>query len=145
MRKRDGTEGQLGYCGQPHVLLTTVVPLLVFTLDRLTKVLALSLFADRVEYNTGIAFGWFKQHNAVFVVISSVFACLVTVVLIKKSTHFFPVGLVLGGVLGNLFDRVFYRGVIDFLSVGPISSFNFADLAVCIGFALLVYDILKRM
>lgn len=57
--------------------------------------------------------------------------------------------LVIGGVLGNLFDRIFYGKVIDFLSFKfgdyhfPI--FNFADIFICVGIVLVIIGYLKNL
>lgn len=56
--------------------------------------------------------------------------------------------LIIGGALGNLFDRLYYGYVIDFLDVyiGKYHwpAFNFADAAICIGAVLIVFDSVKQ-
>ena len=52
-------------------------------------------------------------------------------------------GLVLGGALGNLMDRLRYGGVVDFLDFRVWPVFNLADTAIFIGACLLVWELLK--
>ncbi len=51
-------------------------------------------------------------------------------------------GLILGGALGNLIDRLWLGSVVDFIDLGPWPVFNLADSAVVIGVILLIYYIL---
>ena len=48
------------------------------------------------------------------------------------------IGMIVGGAIGNLFDRVKDSAVVDFISVGWWPAFNIADSAICIGMAILV-------
>jgi len=68
----------------------------------------------------------------------------------KKSFSFLEsiyFGLILGGVLGNLIDRVFLRGVIDYIGLQfgsyhyPV--FNFADIAIVVGVFLIIIETLR--
>ena len=59
--------------------------------------------------------------------------------------------LVIGGAMGNLYDRVAYGYVVDFIqwyipgsSLPPWPSFNIADAAICIGAALLIIDSFRK-
>ncbi len=54
------------------------------------------------------------------------------------------VGLVVGGAVGNLLDRLRFGYVIDFVSIGPWPNFNVADSAISVGVACLVADVLLR-
>ena len=101
--------------------------------------------------NTGAAFSFAEGFTVVF----SLIAAAVAVVIIRSARRLFStawavtLGLVLGGALGNLIDRVFRDpgflrgGVVDFVSVfGPDGSvfpvFNVADSAIVCGAILLV-------
>jgi signal peptidase II len=55
----------------------------------------------------------------------------------------FTLGLVAGGVTGNLFDRIFYGGVIDFLDFRFWPIFNLADTFTNIGVLLLIFWLVK--
>ncbi len=94
-------------------------------------------------YNTGSAFGFFKDGSLLFMIL----AILVTVLIV----YFFPrlsrrdwylrvaISLQMGGALGNLIDRLRFEGrVTDFISVGEFAVFNFADASITVGVAILV-------
>src|SRR5574342_614681 len=123
----------------------------VFILDRITKFLVtkyiplsasidFSFVSISHVMNTGTAFGLFKNAPWFFVI----FATAVSVYLILKhkafSVQLQPIlGLILGGALGNLVDRLLYGGVIDFINFHFWPSFNVADSAVTIAVVLLLY------
>jgi len=52
-------------------------------------------------------------------------------------------GLVLGGAVGNLIDRLRFGYVTDFIDVGLWPAFNIADSAITIGVILLAYSLLR--
>jgi signal peptidase II len=53
------------------------------------------------------------------------------------------IGLISGGALGNLFDRVRLGHVVDFLSVGSWPNFNIADSAITVGVLILVWGLTR--
>jgi signal peptidase II len=55
-----------------------------------------------------------------------------------------PLGLVLGGSLGNLVDRTRTGAVVDFVDLQVWPVFNLADVAITVGVALLMLDIARR-
>jgi signal peptidase II len=135
-----------------------------YALDRLTKVLAERFLQGRdpIELipavlqlrfttNPGGAFGLFGQVPWLFVVIS----VLVIVVVVAASrgrlsaSSAVGLGLVLGGALGNLTDRV-VRGaglsgeVVDFLDLHVWPVFNLADSALVVGAAVLLISGIRR-
>ncbi|MDP8567376.1 signal peptidase II [Methylophilus aquaticus] len=139
---------------------------LVIVLDLYTKHLIQSAFLygehlpvtgffDLVRYhNTGAAFsflanagGW--QHG--FFTAVSTLASAVMVYLILKNQHntLFCLGLalVLGGALGNLYDRLTLGYVVDFLlfyyQQWAWPAFNVADSAICVGVGVLLLDSFK--
>ena len=93
--------------------------------------------------NRGVAFGMFKDMRWIFVALTSVLLLIIIIYMFKKrpSGKFFYIcaGLIIGGGIGNLIDRVIYGYVIDYLSVSffpPVC--NFADYCITIGVILLV-------
>jgi signal peptidase II len=48
-------------------------------------------------------------------------------------------GLIVGGAIGNLIDRILYKGVVDFINLGWWPSFNVADSGVSLGVTLLIF------
>jgi signal peptidase II len=92
-------------------------------------------------YNTGVAFGLFKDLGVVFIIvpliISGVIVYYARRVRPDQKLIAFALGMMLGGALGNVIDRIrFGGGVLDFFEVG-IGSFrnasNFADWSIVAG------------
>ncbi|MFI0786775.1 signal peptidase II [Streptomyces lydicus] len=100
----------------------------------------------QVIRNSGAAFSMGRAFTAVFTAIAV--AVVVVIVRVARRLHSLPwavaLGLLLGGALGNLTDRIFrtpgvFRGhVVDFLSVEHFAVFNLADSAIVCGGALVV-------
>ena len=98
--------------------------------------------------NTGSAFGLFKGLNLFFVIFSIaviivIFHYLKKILKIEKLLQF-AVGLLLGGTIGNLIDRLLYGAVIDFLDFRIWPVFNIADSAVTISVVLLIILLWKK-
>ncbi|GAA2522543.1 signal peptidase II [Streptomyces longisporus] len=106
------------------------------------RVLTLQVFR-----NSGAAFSSGQAFTAVFTVISV--SVVVVIARVARRLQSFPwavaLGLLLGGALGNLTDRIFrapgvFRGhVVDFISVEHFAVFNLADSAIVCGGALAVF------
>jgi signal peptidase II len=105
--------------------------------------------------NPGAAFGLFSESpsnlKAGILIFFSVVALAIVSALLWKSSHTFTstgvgLALILGGAIGNLWDRVLTRHVVDFLLfyVGQYQwpAFNVADSAIVVGAGLLVFEIL---
>src|SRR6185503_16921693 len=107
--------------------------------------------------NTGVAFGIFSSISSpVKSVLLSLFTACAAIVVIVYSVRS-PVrnrllqvalGLILGGALGNLYDRLAYGYVVDFLELYAGSyhwpSFNVADAAISTGVVLLAIEIIRN-
>jgi len=107
--------------------------------------------------NTGVAFGIFSSISSpAKSLLLSVFTAVAAVIVITYSVRSparnrilqVALALILGGALGNLYDRLAYRYVVDFLEfyVGTYHwpSFNIADSAISIGIALLALEIIRH-
>ena len=105
--------------------------------------------------NRGAAFGLFADSPSPWkigaLVLFSVIALVVVSTLLWKNSHTMTstgigLALILGGAVGNLWDRLVSRQVVDFLLfyVGPHQwpAFNVADSAIVVGAGLLVFEIL---
>ena len=100
--------------------------------------------------NTGAAFGLFDGHTSVLIGISTLGAIAVIASFFYADKLPFlhgtgakiVLGLVLGGIIGNLIDRIRLGYVTDFIDVGIWPTFNLADSAVVIGILSLIYLIL---
>jgi signal peptidase II len=135
----------------------------VYVLDRVTKLLAERLlqggppveiipgvFSLRFTTNPGGAFGLFGGLTWLFVTTSLVVTAVVIVasVNLPGRTSAAGLGLVLGGAVGNLTDRVirgpgFTGEVVDFLDLQLWPVFNVADSAIVIGAAVLLLSSLR--
>lgn len=147
--------------------LSPLIILGIFASDRFTKELVKRKFflgesvpllpffhLTHIE-NTGIAFGLGQGWNDFFIG-SSIFLLIVLLFLRRKWERAEPnnlklkiaLALVIGGALGNLYDRIVYGRVTDFLDffVGHYHwpAFNIADSSICIGAVLLFLSQLKR-
>ncbi len=135
--------------------------LLIALLDQLTKFLIRQTFQINqsksiiknflhLTYvnNTGSAFGLFKGFNLFFILLS-IIVILVILYNIKKikeneKAMQFSVGLLLGGTIGNLIDRLVYGFVIDFIDFRIWPVFNIADSAVTISIVFLIVLLWKK-
>lgn len=117
--------------------------------------LKITSFFDLVHYhNEGSAFGFLNDAGGwqkwFFTAISIVAVVVITYLIKKNSTQkLFCLGLalVLGGAIGNLYDRITLGYVVDFLNFHINNyywpAFNVADSAICIGVGLLLLDSFK--
>jgi lipoprotein signal peptidase len=139
----------------------TGIALIILALDQLTKALVLRFLGYEEERvvvesffklvhwgNTGAAWSLFKGNNLILAAV----AVVALVVLYFTRHHFscgtrlghFAFGLIVGGIIGNLIDRLARGHVIDFLyfyivrngEVHGFPAFNVADSAICTGVAL---------
>jgi signal peptidase II len=101
--------------------------------------------------NTGAAWSLFHDRNELLAIVSIL--ALLGLFLWRRHFHLnivlgqFALGLIIGGICGNLFDRLYYHQVIDFLrfylyrrsgeQIG-FPAFNVADSAICVGVGLLI-------
>ena len=97
-------------------------------------------------HNTGIAFGFFKDCGAVFIIIPVILTGLLiyNVFYYRHSPHLsrtyiVAFSLILGGAIGNLIDRIFLRYVIDFIDFRVWPVFNVADSAITVGAAIILF------
>lgn len=114
------------------------VILIVFLIvDRLTKHFFKRFFSATV--NQGISFGLFPSLALVMVLIS-IFGL---VFFSPKKNSFFWWMILLGG-LSNLADRLIFGGVIDFINLPGIPSFNLADIIIVTGAIFLLVDLVRN-
>jgi signal peptidase II len=101
--------------------------------------------------NTGAAFGIFQGHSLVFTIIDfvGIAVLLVLVLFLSRRWLFFDkmwvrsgIGLVLGGTIGNLIDRLRLGQVTDYLDFKVWPAFNVADASITVGVIILIFCIL---
>ncbi len=97
-------------------------------------------------YNTGVAFGMFQNGNTVFAVLSALIAVAIVVYAPKVINGYWlttlSMGMVLGGAVGNLIDRLTIGHVIDFVSLGTFPVFNVADSCITVGVGIFLLDMI---
>lgn len=92
--------------------------------------------------NDGVAFGALSGGGVLLVTaISLALAGLVAYFVFNSNVRFLwlPVGLILGGALGNLADRARQGAVVDFIDPIAWPAFNLADVAIVVGVLGLIY------
>jgi signal peptidase II len=139
-----------------------IVAFLVFAVDLLIKRSIMLFFAPaqsvplikgflHLTYvqNTGVAFGLFRNQRPALILIG-IIVCAVVVYFYTRTGKEdkllrLSLAIILGGSLGNLFDRVFYGYVIDYIDFRFFPVFNLADIAINLGVFLVLLDAaLKR-
>ena len=136
--------------------------LLIFLLDRISKIyviyldkklLGSEIFTSKflnisLIWNEGIAFGLFSfDEKYLYNVLTLFIAIIITIIffILIKSTGLkkYSLLMILGGALGNVFDRIFYKGVPDFIDfhVGDFHwfIFNFADVFITLGVFFMIF------
>jgi signal peptidase II len=147
---------------RPSLFVPVMIATAVVIIDQLTKAWALRALDDRnidvfwtlqfnLAFNTGMAF---SQGRGLGPVIGVVALLVVVVLLVRLGREggrwaILGTGLVLGGALGNIADRMFrdegwLRGaVVDFIDLQWFPIFNVADMAITVGGGLLLFTALR--
>ena len=144
-----------------NTLINTIIVLTIFLLDRVTKIYIINLgeSANVVDiyltsylnlyliWNKGIAFGLFSSdQNIIYNLVTTLIGMLTLIILyiITKTKDFrvYFFILIVGGALGNLYDRLYYSAVPDFIDF-HINNFhwfifNVADIFISIGVLCLI-------
>lgn len=135
-----------------------IISLIVIIIDRILKVLVTNNFVldarnkiiDGFFYitnchNEGAAFSLFSGNVLFLIFITLIVLFLIFRTINKENVNKIGIlayGLLLGGILGNLYDRIFYGYVIDYLDFVifkfNFAIFNLADAAIVIGAILLI-------
>ena len=142
--------------GAPAAIATAGI---VVALDQATKQLAVANI-DRGDHvnvffgldltntrNTGVAFGAFEGAGLLVAILIGVsLALLVGYFAVHRDMPllWLPVGLLLGGALGNLADRAREGAVIDFIDPVAWPAFNLADACIVVGVVLLLWVVEGR-
>jgi signal peptidase II len=142
--------------------------LVLFAIDRISKILILKNFINNslseiyfnsflnfsLVWNSGIGFGILQIEPNIFYSIISIIITIINLILIYwmlTSSNYLEsifISIILGGALGNLFDRYYYSSVPDFIDLHYESfhwfTFNIADIFITIGIiGLIIIDLLK--
>ena len=136
--------------------------LIIFLADRISKIYILSVLENSGEvdiyinsyinlilvWNTGIGFGLLSFDKSVLydaITIVIIFINLIILFLIVKSDQIrsYLFLIILGGSVGNLYDRIYYSAVPDFIDINYKGYhwfiFNVADIFISIGIICLIF------
>jgi signal peptidase II len=143
----------------------------VLVLDQLSKSIVYQMFANNINepylieitsffnivlnWNYGISFGFMNdetQSQGLLIGMSLLICILLFYWMVKSKEEdvHVPIGLIIGGALGNVADRLYYGAVVDFLDFHLFGyhypAFNFADIAIVLGAILLIFlpEVKKR-
>tara|TARA_B100000029_G_C17250408_1_gene842527 strand:+ start:128 stop:598 length:471 start_codon:yes stop_codon:yes gene_type:complete len=145
-----------------------IIILVIFFLDRLTKLYLIDLQASGSDidfyvfsflnfylvWNTGIGFGLASMESNIYYHILTTIIVFVNIILMyllftSKGIYGYFIALILGGSLGNLFDRIYYYAVPDFIDLHLGNYhwfiFNVADIFITVGIiGLIMCELFKR-
>lgn len=143
------------------LLISIVFLIFCFALDRSSKIYILNILNNEGQvdfyvnqylniylvWNKGIGFGLFSSEREIFYNIVTAIIIIINLIilymaLIEKNLRSFFLIMILGGSLGNLFDRIYYRAVPDFIDLNYEGYhwfvFNVADILISIGIICLI-------
>ena len=145
-----------------------IIILIIFFFDRLTKLYLINLQASGTDidfyifpflnfyliWNTGIGFGLASMETNIYYHILTTIIVFVNLGLIyfflkSKGIYVYLLATIIGGSLGNLFDRIYYYAVPDFIDLHLGNYhwfiFNVADIFITVGIiGLILVELLKK-
>ncbi|MFL2664925.1 MAG: signal peptidase II [Dehalococcoidia bacterium] len=135
-----------------------ILSLLIISLDQVSKYIVVKnlslgesipdegLFRLTHAQNTGTAFSLFQNQTDILTIVSIIAIIMIIFIFIsidKPSVYLFlSYGLLFGGAIGNLSDRIRLGYVTDFFDVGFWPIFNIADSAITVGIILMILNYL---
>ena len=144
-----------------------LIIIICFSIDQISKFFIINFLTQQnineyyinsflnftLVWNKGIAFGIFQSDGTYYNFISLfIFLVIVFIFILlfkaKKKYEIFSYAMISGGALGNLFDRVYYGAVPDFIDIHFRNFhwfiFNISDIFITIGIIIiLIFDIFK--
>ena len=143
------------------LIIGSVFLVICFAIDRFSKIYILNILNNEGQvdfyinqylniylvWNTGIGFGLFSSADNLFYNLFTAIIVIINIVIlyfafIETKIKSFFLMIILGGSLGNLFDRVYYRAVPDFIDLNYAGYhwfiFNVADIFITIGIICLI-------
>ena len=145
-----------------------IIILTLFFFDRLSKMYLINLQSTGIDidfyifpflnfylvWNTGIGFGLASMEANIYYHILTLIIVIVNIGLIfflikSKGIYAYSIVLIIGGSLGNLFDRIYYYAVPDFIDLHLGNYhwfiFNIADIFITVGIiGLILVELLKK-
>ena len=145
------------------IFLKLSIILIIFILDRISKTYVINIF-NKTQlneiylskfvniyfiWNEGIAFGLLNFGNELFYNLVSILIAVISLIILyltfkNKNISGYFFALILGGALGNLYDRIKFSAVPDFIDLHYNNFhwfiFNIADIFITLGILCLIYD-----
>ena len=135
-----------------------IIILLVFIIDRYTKLQVIKNFSENLYFvndfininliwNTGIGFGLFSYdsiviYNILTILIFIIIIILLYIAIVSPKIDKLVFSLIIGGAIGNFYDRLTFHAVPDFIDLHYKSihwfTFNVADIFITIGISLYI-------
>lgn len=115
---------------------------IVFIVDRVTK-----MFVENPVKNSGTLFGIGSGNNLLFLMMSVAILCGMYAYrksLLKTRWSMVMAGMVVGGALGNMLDRLLYGYVIDFINLKIWPVFNISDAAITVAVLGLLWEEFRK-
>ena len=150
----------------PFALAALTAAIAVFGIDQAYKVWMLffyhitekqpvditPFFDLRLVWNEGVSYGWFKSFGPWVLITGQLLICgllWLWVADAKDRRTALATGIIIGGAMGNVFDRLSYGAVADFFHLHAFGYswyvFNLADVAIVAGAMILVYGAVREM
>lgn len=145
------------------IIIISIIAIVSFVVDLVTKtfannslvvlqrnVVVNNFFYITLCYNTGGAWSILSGNVTILIIISLIALGVVIYSMIKSKTDFYKYSsaLFIGGLMGNLYDRIVYSKVIDFLDFivfgYDFPVFNVADCCICVGVVLMLIAIIRE-
>lgn len=147
-----------------NFFLSIIIIVVTFSLDRISKIKIIKEYEGHTHFindfinldliwNTGIGFGLLSTNSFIIYNLISFVTALVIIVLlyfivISKIIEKLLFSLIAGGALGNLYDRVLFNAVPDFIDIHYKGihwfTFNVADVFITFGIILLLFRDFKK-
>ena len=138
-----------------------IISIVIFFLDRASKIYIIDFFLDQkidtfyinsylnfvLIWNSGMAFGILQSDGIFYYLLSAFIFCIIIFLfiwLIGSISKFekISISLILGGAIGNLYDRIVFKAVPDFIDLHYLDYhwfvFNVSDIIITVGVILLL-------
>ena len=149
-------------------ILNFIIIFFIFFLDRISKIYILNLAENQgtiditinpflniiLVWNSGIGFGLFQfderfAYNLITILILIINFVIIYLLLNAEKFHKILFAMILGGSFGNLYDRIYYSAVPDFIDLNYNGYhwfvFNVADIFISIGiFTLIFHEVFRK-
>tara|TARA_A100001035_G_scaffold268872_1_gene254304 strand:- start:1489 stop:1989 length:501 start_codon:yes stop_codon:yes gene_type:complete len=143
-----------------NLFINFILVLSIFLFDRLSKIYVIYLDSKSFEneifvskflnitliWNEGIAFGLFALKANLYNILTSIIVLIILIIIYilfrSKGFKKYSLIFILGGALGNLYDRIYYKAVPDFIDfhIGEFHwfIFNIADIFITVGIIFMI-------